>query len=111
MLGLLVALTLGITPPNPHCRPTHPSPRRWEKTGPSHSIGRPANGSLENASRIPEDGEFVKVLPARHKARHLNYASDALVGALQRAAKQVAAKYPGAILWVGNSAAPYGGTL
>jgi murein endopeptidase len=93
------------------CKPTHPTPRRWEKNGPSRSVGRPSSGSLENPTRIPEDGEFLKVLPARHRARRLNYASDALAGALQRAAKKVAQEHPGAILWLGNTAGPYGGSL
>ena len=112
MFHWMLAVSFGVAFQRPVvCKPTHPTPRRWEKSGPSRSVGRPANGSLDNPTRIPEDGEFVKVLPARHRARRLNYASDALAGALERSARKVAEQYPGAILWIGNAAGPYGGSL
>jgi murein endopeptidase len=111
MTSWFLAVAFGAALQKPVCKPTHPSPRRWEKTGPSRSMGRPANGTLKNATRIPEDGEFLKVLPARHRARRLNYSSDALAQALERAAREVAQRHPGAILWIGNTAGPYGGAL
>jgi penicillin-insensitive murein endopeptidase len=107
----LLAAAFGVLMNAPRCDPARPAPRAPEKEGPSRSLGRPSSGELRDGSRLPEEGEFVKILPARHRARRLNFAADELVRALENAGAKVAARYPGAILWMGNTAAPFGGSL
>lgn len=109
--AVLLAISFGAGMNAPRCQPARPAPRAPAKSGPSVSMGRPSKGELREPSRLPEDGEFVKILPARHRARRLNFAADELVGAIQRAAEAVAKAHPGAIVWMGNTAAPYGGSL
>lgn len=107
----ILAMSFGVLMNAPNCDPTHPAPRYVGKNGPSVSKGGPSNGTLENATRIPEEGPYLKILTGRHRARRLNFASDALAKLLLRAAETVGKKHPGAVLWVGNIARPQGGSL
>ena len=73
---------------------------------PSRSVGRASKGSLEGGVAITES-ETLRVLPRRHKARCLNYGTERLVRALERAAAAVG----GGPLGVGDLSRARGGSI
>lgn len=79
--------------------------------GLSRSHGRPSKGSLEGAVALTE-GPAVRVLPKRHRERCLSWATPRLVGALERAGREVQKAVPGSPpLGVGNLGRARGGSL
>jgi penicillin-insensitive murein endopeptidase len=56
--------------------------------GPSLSIGSPSNGLLRGARELKNDAT-VRILPLRHQQRCLNFGTERLITALQRAGRSV----------------------
>ncbi len=93
-------------PPPP---PYHPYLDDTEREG-SVSLGTVTEGRLLRGARLPAPADHLAVLP-RQRARYLRHGTDELVAALTRAARRVARQYPGAVLFLGNAAAPEGGDI
>ena len=75
------------------------------------SRGRPANGHVEGAVALTETGA-VRVLPKRHRARCLSWATPRLIGAIERAGREVQKTFPDSpALGVGNLGRARGGSL
>jgi penicillin-insensitive murein endopeptidase len=76
----------------------------------SVSVGTVTEGRVVSAARLPLPGQSYGVLP-RQNTRHLIWATDGLIEAIVDAANEVAAEYPGSILWLGNIGARHGGDI
>jgi len=74
----------------------------------SLSLGYTALGSLERAAELPARGEGFALLPMV-RGRGTQFATDELVGLLQRAAAGVRETYPRAVLRIGNASYRRGG--
>jgi penicillin-insensitive murein endopeptidase len=102
MILPFVLLVLGADPTFCDEKPSKGSPA---------SRGRPSKGSLEGGVTLTE-GPAVRVLPKRHRERCLSWATPRLVGALERAGREVQKAYPGSPpLGVGNLGRARGGSL
>lgn len=102
MVLAVVALVLAADPTFCEERPS---------TGAPASRGRPSRGSVEGAVSLTE-GPAVRVLPKRHRQRCLTWATPRLVGALERAGREVQMAFPGSpALGVGNLGRAKGGSL
>jgi len=77
--------------------------------GESWSIGTTGRGYLVGGRRL-ESGPGLAVR-ASAKERGADFGTAALVEALARAARHVAERHPGSVLWSGDLAAEHGGTL
>ena len=76
----------------------------------SVSVGTVTEGRVVGAARLPLPGQSYGILP-RQNTRHLIWATDGLIEAIIDAADEVAADYPGAILWLGNIGSRHGGDI
>lgn len=75
------------------------------------SHGRPARGSVDGAVKLTES-DAVRVLPRRHKERCLWWGTPRLIGALERAGREVQRAVKGSpALGVGNIGRAQGGSL
>ncbi len=74
------------------------------------SVGTVTTGYVGGGVPGPAPARHLAVLP-RQRRRRLRHATGALVGALQRAAARVAARYPGTVTYLGNLGAPTGGDI
>jgi penicillin-insensitive murein endopeptidase len=102
MLALLITLALGAEPAFCDERPTKDSPA---------SRGRPAKGRVDGAVALTETSA-VRVLPKRHRERCLWWATPRLIGALERAGREVQKAVPDSpALGVGNLGRARGGSL
>ncbi len=102
MVLAVVVLVLAADPTFCEERPSKGTPA---------SRGRPSDGSVEGAVALTE-GPAVRVLPKRHRKRCLSWATPRLVGALERAGREVQKAFPGAPpLGVGNLGRARGGSL
>ena len=98
----MLTLLLGADPTFCDDQPTKGSPA---------SVGRPAKGHVEGAVMLTET-TAVRVLPKRHRARCLSWATPRLIAALERAGREVQKAVPGsAALGVGNLGRARGGSL
>jgi penicillin-insensitive murein endopeptidase len=75
------------------------------------SVGKVERGALENAMRLPAEGEHHYILPQRHRARGIHYGTVALVELVLDAARTVAARHPGSKLAAGNLSRKAGGPI
>lgn len=101
MLSLLIMLAAG-EPTFCDERPTKDAPA---------SRGRPAKGRVEGAVPLTETSA-VRVLPERHRERCLSWATPRLIGALERAGREVQKAVPDSpALGVGNLGRARGGSL
>jgi penicillin-insensitive murein endopeptidase len=73
------------------------------------SIGTVERGSLTEGVELPVEGDHHYILPRRHRARRLCWATRPLVDLLLEGAREVARKFPGARLGVGNLSRRHGG--
>jgi len=102
MLLAVVVLMLGGAPTFCDEKPTTGTPRSW---------GRPNRGRVDGAVALTESAA-VRVLPKRHRERCLAWATPRLIGALERAGREVQKAVPGALaLGVGNLGRARGGSL
>jgi penicillin-insensitive murein endopeptidase len=76
----------------------------------SVSIGTVTDGWVARSAQLPLPGPTWAVLPRQH-TRRLIYGTDGLIQTLMTAADAVAARHPGAILWLGNIGAQGGGDI
>lgn len=65
------------------------------------SLGNVTTGSLIQGKPLPQDSFGLRILP-KTITRGYYYGTDGLITAVKNAAAQVAEKYPGSVLWVGN---------
>ena len=101
---------LGLdTEPLTPLRRKHPDIGRLRGSG-SFSIGTPTRGILFNGRQLPLQGVSHKVM-AEQSGRGTNWASDELVESLLKAADDVARRFPGSILPVGNLSRGGGGRI
>lgn len=102
MLGVVMLLALGAGPTFCDEKPT---------TGSAGSRGKPSNGHVDGAVALTET-TAVRVLPKRHRVRCLSWATPRLVGALERAGREVQKGVPDSpALGVGNLGRARGGSL
>ena len=102
MILAMLMVTLGAEPSFCDERPSAGSPA---------SRGRPAKGRVEGAVALTETGA-VRVLPRRHRARCLSWATPRLIGAIERAGREVQKAFPDSpALGVGNLGRARGGSL
>jgi penicillin-insensitive murein endopeptidase len=73
------------------------------------SIGKVERGSLKGGVELPVEGEHHYILQRRHRARRLRWATQPLVDLLLEGAREVARKFPGSRLGVGNLSRRKGG--
>lgn len=78
--------------------------------GDSLSLGYTAYGSLVRAASFPAAGEGLALLPFVQE-RGTQYATDEMVGLVQRAAARLHERYPGATVRVGNASFRRGGKI
>jgi penicillin-insensitive murein endopeptidase len=76
--------------------------------GTTVSIGRADRGILRGGRQLPPEGAGY-VQPPLWTARGTSWGTDELVGAVERAARVVAERYPGALLGVGDHSRRGGG--
>jgi hypothetical protein len=81
-----------------------------EPAGRSVSVGTVTEGRVVGAARLPLPGQHYGVLP-RQNTRHLIFATDGLIDAIIDAADEVAERWPGSVLWLGNIGARHGGDI
>lgn len=76
----------------------------------SLSLGTVGRGELLNAARLAHDGEHHSVIE-RHRKRHTQFGSDALIEVILDSAKLVSKAYPGSKLRIGNMSRKHGGDI
>jgi penicillin-insensitive murein endopeptidase len=74
------------------------------------SVGHPNEGRLEGGVRLDTSRPYLRVVPS-HERRDARWGLPALVGMIDRAARAVAKRYPGAALNVGDLSLRGGGEL
>jgi penicillin-insensitive murein DD-endopeptidase len=79
-------------------------------TARSLSCGATNRGALAGARALPDSGQGY-VAPEPWRSRRLRYATDELVGLIERAAAQVAREHAGAVLGVADLSAERGGAV
>src|SRR5262245_7705319 len=75
----------------------------------SVSVGSPNEGRLDGGMHLP-DAPYLRVVPA-YLESHARWGLPALVSLIDRAARQVARRYPGSVLGVGDLSRRGGGEL
>lgn len=76
----------------------------------STSVGTTSTGSLRDATELPPRGPGYAVFPGM-RSRHTNFGTTELVHLIQRAAAEIARRYPGSVLGVGNMGFADGGKI
>lgn len=77
---------------------------------PASSVGAPNEGKLVGGVKLDTSGGAVRVVPA-YKRGDTRWGLPALVHMIERAAKKVAKKHPGAVLGVGDISHKNGGDI
>ncbi|WP_437630791.1 penicillin-insensitive murein endopeptidase [Sorangium sp. So ce854] len=77
---------------------------------PAASVGHPNDGRLEGGVRLDSSRKDIRVVPAYARA-DVQWGLPALVGMIERAARGVAKRYPGAVLEVGDLSRRHGGEV
>lgn len=76
----------------------------------SVSLGDVTDGQLLAAREIALDAEDWRVLP-HYRLRGLRFATDEFVAMVEQAAREVATRFPGSVLGIGNFSGPGGGDI
>jgi len=85
-------------------------PKKPEPPPRADSVGPPNDGRLENGIRLDTKKAYLRVVPA-YQSHDTRWGLPALVHAIDRAAKKVHDKHPGAVLGVGDISRKGGGEL
>ncbi|WP_437285180.1 penicillin-insensitive murein endopeptidase [Sorangium sp. So ce406] len=91
-------------------RSTEPAKRKAAPPTPASSVGHPNEGRLEGGVRLDTSRKDIRVVPAYAHA-DVRWGLPSLVGMIERAARGVARRYPGAVLEVGDLSRPRGGEV
>ncbi|WP_433927712.1 penicillin-insensitive murein endopeptidase [Sorangium cellulosum] len=91
-------------------RSTEPAKRKAAPPMPASSVGHPNEGRLEGGVRLDTSRKDIRVVPAYAHA-DVRWGLPALVGMIERAARGVARRYPGAVLEVGDLSRQRGGEV
>lgn len=89
--------------------PAKPAPKR-EPTIPASSVGAPNEGKLVGGVKLDTSGGSLRVVPAYARG-DTRWGLPALIHMLERSAKKVAKKNPGAVLGVGDISRKNGGDI
>lgn len=81
-----------------------------EKAVPAMSVGYPNEGRLEGGVRLDTSRKDIRVVPAYARG-DVRWGVPALVGMIERAARGVARRFPGAVLGVGDLSRKHGGDV
>ncbi|WP_437775336.1 penicillin-insensitive murein endopeptidase [Sorangium sp. So ce1097] len=102
----------GARAPEPAKRRTAPEPAKTKAAPrtPAASVGHPNDGRLEGGVRLDSSRKDIRVVPAYARA-DVQWGLPALVGMIERAARGVAKRYPGAVLEVGDLSRRHGGEV
>jgi penicillin-insensitive murein endopeptidase len=87
-----------------------PDEKKPEAPVRSDSVGHPNDGKLEGGLRLDTSKPYLRVVPA-YATGDVRWGLPALVRALDRSAKTVNKKYPGAVLGVGDLSRRGGGEV
>ncbi|UQA59716.1 penicillin-insensitive murein endopeptidase [Polyangium aurulentum] len=87
-----------------------PDEKKPEPPARSDSVGHPNEGRLEGGMRLDTTKPYLKVVPA-YASGDVRWGLPALVRAIDRSAKNVNKKYPGAVLGVGDLSRRGGGDI
>ncbi|MGK3960445.1 penicillin-insensitive murein endopeptidase [Sorangium sp. So ce118] len=91
-------------------RSTEPSRTKAAPRTPASSVGHPNEGRLEGGVRLDTSRKDIRVVPAYAHA-DVRWGLPALVGMIERAARGVARRFPGAVLDVGDLSRQQGGEV
>ncbi|WP_437827533.1 penicillin-insensitive murein endopeptidase [Sorangium sp. So ce1153] len=91
-------------------RSTEPARTKAAPRTPASSVGHPNEGRLEGGVRLDTSRKDIRVVPAYAHA-DVRWGLPALVGMIERAARGVARRYPGAVLDVGDLSRQQGGEV
>ncbi|WP_272826322.1 penicillin-insensitive murein endopeptidase [Sorangium sp. Soce836] len=91
-------------------RSTEPAKTKAPPKPPATSVGHPNEGHLEGGVRLDTSRKDIRVVPAYAHA-DVRWGLPALVGMIERAARGVAKRFPGAVLEVGDLSRQHGGDV
>ncbi|WP_437721346.1 penicillin-insensitive murein endopeptidase [Sorangium sp. So ce861] len=91
-------------------RSTEPAKTKAAPKAPPASVGHPNEGRLEGGVRLDTSRKDIRVVPAYAHA-DVRWGLPALVGMIERAARGVAKRFPGAVLEVGDLSRQRGGEV
>ncbi|XYH94310.1 penicillin-insensitive murein endopeptidase [Sorangium sp. So ce1128] len=91
-------------------RSTEPARTKAAPRTPASSVGHPNEGRLEGGVRLDTSRKDLRVVPAYAHA-DVRWGLPALVGMIERAARGVARRFPGAMLDVGDLSRQHGGEV
>lgn len=96
--------------PEPAKTKAAPAKTKAAPRTPAASVGHPNDGRLEGGVRLDSSRKDIRVVPAYARA-DVQWGLPALVGMIERAARGVAKRYPGAVLEVGDLSRRHGGEV
>ncbi|WP_437807932.1 penicillin-insensitive murein endopeptidase [Sorangium sp. So ce1078] len=91
-------------------RSAEPARTKAAPKTPAASVGHPNEGRLEGGVRLDSSRKDIRVVPAYAHA-DVRWGLPALVGMIERAARGVARRFPGAVLEVGDLSRQRGGEV
>ncbi|WP_437730972.1 penicillin-insensitive murein endopeptidase [Sorangium sp. So ce1335] len=91
-------------------RTAEPAKTKAAPRKPAASVGHPNEGRLEGGVRLDTSRKDIRVVPAYAHA-DVQWGLPSLVGMIERAARGVARRYPGAVLEVGDLSRRHGGEV
>ncbi|WP_437574308.1 penicillin-insensitive murein endopeptidase [Sorangium sp. So ce887] len=91
-------------------RSAEPAKTKAAPKAPASSVGHPNEGRLEGGVRLDTSRKDIRVVPAYAHA-DVRWGVPALVGMIERAARGVARRFPGAVLEVGDLSRQRGGDV
>ncbi|WP_437964812.1 penicillin-insensitive murein endopeptidase [Sorangium sp. So ce260] len=91
-------------------RSAEPARTKAAPKAPAASVGHPNEGRLEGGVRLDSSRKDIRVVPAYAHA-DVRWGLPALVGMIERAARGVARRFPGAVLEVGDLSRQRGGEV
>ncbi|WP_438032168.1 penicillin-insensitive murein endopeptidase [Sorangium sp. So ce204] len=91
-------------------RSSGPAREKAAPKAPASSVGHPNEGRLEGGVRLDTSRKDIRVVPAYARA-DVRWGLPALVGMIERSARGVAKRFPGAVLDVGDLSRQRGGEV
>ncbi|WP_437708882.1 penicillin-insensitive murein endopeptidase [Sorangium sp. So ce448] len=91
-------------------RSSGPAREKAAPQAPASSVGHPNEGRLEGGVRLDTSRKDIRVVPA-YAGADVRWGLPALVGMIERAARGVAKRFPGAVLDVGDLSRQRGGEV